>query len=65
MHLKELTKCLMLALDIAIINPKKLIGYLKEMQKHLNNKDDFINFVKKLDKDLADKIHKEQEQVNE
>lgn len=35
------------------------------MQKHLNNKDDFINFVKKLDKDLADKIHEEQEQVNE
>lgn len=42
-----------------------LIGYLKEMQKYLNNKDDFINFVEKLDKGLADKIHKEQEQMNE
>lgn len=44
---------------------RMLIGYLKEMQKHLNNKDDFINFVEKIDKGLADKIHKEQERVNE
>mgnify|MGYP000897556820 CR=1 FL=1 len=44
---------------------KMLIGFLKEVQKHLNNKDDFINFVEKLDKDLANKIHKEQERVNE
>jgi hypothetical protein len=42
-----------------------LIGYLKEMHKYLNNKDDFINFVEKLDKGLADKIRKEQEQMNE
>lgn len=44
---------------------RMLIDYLKEMQKHINNKDDFINFVEKLDKGLADKIHKEQEQMNE
>ncbi|MDY0387398.1 MAG: hypothetical protein RBT65_09785 [Methanolobus sp.] len=44
---------------------RMLIGYLKEMQKYLNNKDDFINFVEKLDKGLADKIQKEQEQMNE
>ena len=42
-----------------------MINWFEEMQKHLNNKDDFISFIEKFDKVLAGKIRKTQERVNE
>ena len=42
-----------------------MIDWFEEMQKHLNNKDDFISFIEKFDKVLADKIRKTQEQIDE
>lgn len=42
-----------------------MIVWFEEMQKHLNNKDDFISFIEKFDKVLADKIRKTQEQIDE
>ena len=42
-----------------------MIDWFEEMQKHLNNKDDFISFIEKFDKVLADKIRKTQVQIDE
>lgn len=42
-----------------------MINWFEEMQKHINNKDDFISFIEKFDKVLADKIRKTQEQIDE